>query len=193
MIGDEFDGYSDRLTPAPCESLSYETCAQFVRAFEKLYGGRDKTKYILDNPMRRSAATPIPSGGSVTDAFENAQFPIRYNFVQDKTTGVVTREFTTVTTMYFYLTNPSSGKVLGIRGNDCDSGFIEVQDQSGSDYQKWLSDSSGKLKNKGCNKYLTNRHLTCSAGNELALDLAGDQFTFYKDGRIINKRCKCLE
>ena len=93
----------------------------------------------------------------------------------------------------FYLENPSSGKVLGVRGNDCTSGFIHVQDQSdsGSSYQQWSLTDEGYLKNNGCsNKFLSNRHDSCTSGNELALSSSGEKWSFHKDGRIVHVKCK---
>jgi hypothetical protein len=167
-----------------------------VRAFEKLYEGRDRTKYSLNNPMRRFATTSIPSG-SIKDTFEKAQFPIQYRFNQNQKTGVVNRTFDNTanpssTTTYFYLENYSSRKVLGVRGNDCTSGLIEVQERSASLYQQWSLTDEGHLKHRSCStkSFLSNRHDSCTSGNELALSSSGEKWTFQKDGKIVHNKCK---
>ncbi len=84
---------------------------------------------------------------------------------------MVTREFAlnivvgdplAVSPAFFFLVNPSSGKVLGLKDGNCDPFTpIEVQDRifgRNSDRQQYALTDDGGLKNKACSVcVLTNK------------------------------------
>ena len=97
----------------------------------------------------------------------------------------------------FYLSNPSSGKVLCVRGNDCEKApiFVDIQDRAldAQQSQKFTLTDDGRLENRQCSgRYLSNQYDTCANGNKLVLKpaISAELWTFYEHGRIINKRCK---
>ena len=198
--------------PAKCEPLSYVTCAQFAVEFNKLYDGRNTDDYPLKNPMLKSHANTVHDQVANKAVFGRIQFPIRYNFLQNQQRGVVTRTFGPYTNPapYFFLVNPTSGKVLGLNDSSCANGSpIEIQDRiynGSSDHQYFLLTNDGCLKNKGCgnnNRVLTNEWnlkgvQSCRHGNELVIQdqVPGSnadlqRWTFHnKDQSIVNKKCK---
>ena len=188
------------IAPASCDPLSYSACSRFAVEFERLYQSRNTSAFLLENPMLKiSIDIPLGDDYTLKGIFEKVQFPIRYNFPQDPSTGVVKRGFGGVTTVgeqYFYLANPSSGKVLGVRGHDCweATSFVDVQDRAPEveQFQQFTLRDDGQLEIWGCpGQYLSNRYDTCTNGNELVLKPAGsaDSWTFYEHGRIVTKQC----
>mmetsp|Transcript_6098 Transcript_6098/g.13359 ORF Transcript_6098/g.13359 Transcript_6098/m.13359 type:complete len:2718 (-) Transcript_6098:69-8222(-) len=212
VIGEEFDGLADKFAKAPCKPLSYDVCAEFLVQFDMLYLGRDTGGYPLSNPMLKNPSNTVhDQGGNNKVVFDRVQFPIRYNFKQHQNTGVVMRVFsgdsTSAGPQYFYLTNPLTGKVLGLsRGSCADLTRIEVQlriyDNGNIDSQQFSLTNDGRLESKACsNKVLSNNwnvggiH-SCRHGNELVLrpiittDADLQRWTFVRDGSgIVNSRC----
>ena len=197
------------MSIAPCEPLSYDTCAEFVTEFDRLYEGRSTEDYPLNNPMLLNSSSTVHEQSDYKLIFDRAQFPTRYNFPQDPTTGVVSRVFGTTDPdssqpTYFYLINHASGKALGINGNTCtDGNFIELQDSvqisnATSDFQQWLLRNDGRLESKKCSGMVLHNNWkgSCRNGNELVISEAQiidgelQQWTFHRDGSIMNKRCK---
>ncbi|EJK55056.1 hypothetical protein THAOC_25253, partial [Thalassiosira oceanica] len=65
-IGQVFDGYASEdvtnTTTCGAERVSFQVCQRFVKEFEKLYDGRNKTQYPSPNPTNtRKTCMVLPS------------------------------------------------------------------------------------------------------------------------------------
>ena len=156
---------------------------------------------LHDNPVHDQVDTEV--------VFGRIQFPVRYNFLKNQQTGVVDPTFGPSPDKYsFFLVNPTSGKVLGLKDSSCaNASHIEVQDHMynvNNDHQQFFLTDDGRLKNKGCsnnNRMLTNKWNvngveSCRHGNELVNqdEVSGSnediqRWTFHnKDQSIVNKK-----
>ena len=110
-----------------CELLSYDACKEFAVQFDRLYIGRDEDTYPDPNPMRKSNTDFLSQ--DINEIFDNVQFPTGYWFRQDER-GVIDRaSFDTSAGAgadgwygkdgWFTIVNPTTGKALGLVGNDC--------------------------------------------------------------------------
>ena len=163
--------------------------------------------------MRTLANKSLYDESTTSKVLENVQFPIRYNFLQNVHTGVVTRDFGTSDpasgTKYFRLVNPSSGKVLAARFHGSVV-HVTVQDYSPDDaydnsHQLFSLDDKSQLisaistDSDFClvNDMPKGYHDSCQGGNELSLVLTNDnrygadakKWIFHRDGSIVSKIC----
>ena len=112
--------YCVRFVPATCSPLSYDTCEEFIRQFDRLYAGRDVGLYPLTNPMVKGNRVDAQTELELVDV----QFPIGYTFQQSEITGVIDRSLSgtrshgdqlrPVHDKIFSLVNPTTGKALTI-------------------------------------------------------------------------------
>ena len=115
--------YCVRFVPATCSPLSYDTCEEFIRQFDRLYAGRDLSVYPLTNPMVKGDRVHAQTELEI----DNVQFPIGYTFPQDVSTGVIDRSFSGTSSYgdqlqpvydkIFSLVNPTTGKALTLPTN----------------------------------------------------------------------------
>ena len=115
--------YCVRFVPATCSPLSYDTCEEFIRQFDRLYAGRDVSVYPLTNPMVKGDRVHAQTELEI----DNVQFPIGYTFPQDVSTGVIDRSFSGTSSYgdqlqpvydkIFSLVNPTTGKALTLPTN----------------------------------------------------------------------------
>ena len=187
---------------AECKPLSYDTCREFAIQFDRLYEGRNETKYSHPNPMLKTT-TSLNHAASDKDFFDSIQFPIEYTFPQDQDTGAVDRTFaqtafadgTSLHDKAFSLVNSDTGKALSLSsGSDCASLRIidEVYNVTDS-HQHFKLNDKDQLESVACTGKVFTLSGECIGGAGLVLSDSNaasqaQKWRLYEDG-IVNLAC----
>jgi len=211
-IGAGFDRFDDESSHRSCEPLSYDTCADFAVQLDRLYAGRDSSKYphpnpMLKNPDENHLTSDMPTGF----VLDKVQLPYRYNFNQDDTTGIVKRTFeedaflggASLHQKKFSLVNSKSGKALTcktVEGGSPRYRLAQEKYDKSSTLQQFKLNVYDQLESVGCaGKVIEAMPIgdtfQCKGGIGLSLEAndgvsseATQQWRFYNYG-IVNVAC----
>ena len=194
----------------PCQPLSFETCAQFVVEFDRLYQGRSSGD--LSNPTRKDPAISLHDKGSnLKEIFENVNFITGYVFDQNESTGVVSRSFSSNMRADeprpITFINPTTGKALGLSDGSCGPRLEAQEPNPANEDQLFHVKTDGRIASAktGCEtKVITVAEISdgvfrCKDGARLVLSQGNDNseplrqtWRMYSDGHIVSQICPSL-